>query len=276
VIKISVIIPTYNRAYSLERAIKSVLTQSFPYYELIVVDDGSTDDTANLLEKYPQIKVISQANQGVSVARNNAVKQAQGKYLAFLDSDDEWLEHKLEKQYEFLQKNDYVCVHSDEIWVRNGVRVNPMKKHQKGGGDQFKDSLSLCVISPSTIMLQKDVFNQLGGFREDYPVCEDYDLWLKLTARYKIGYIDDLLIKKFGGHQDQLSRKYFAMDFWRVRSIDEILDYQGLSMDKKEAAIVELLKKATILLKGYQKHQNLGADYQQIKSISDKWQTYLS
>lgn len=269
---VSVIIPTYNRAASIERAVRSVLEQAYKHFELIVIDDGSTDRTKEILEQFSTIKYIYCKNGGVSKARNIGIEMAQGDWIAFLDSDDEWLPHKLEKQIAVIkEKEDTVCVHSDEIWVRNGVRVNQMKKHKKGGGEQFIPSLALCLISPSTVILKKEIFKKIGPFREDFPVCEDYDLWLKLTSLYSVEYVDEVLIKKYGGHEDQLSRKLKAMDFYRIKAIDWILEHRNLSeLYQKEATSV-LVKKAEILIKGYKKHNNL-SDLPQVQTILAKYE----
>lgn len=253
----SVIIPTFNRALALEHALKSVDEQTFRNFELIVVDDGSTDNTKDICEKF-ELNYIKTENRGVSAARNLAVKNSTGEWLCFLDSDDRWLPHKLQSQFDFIQENPkFPLVHGDEIWIRNGVRVNPMKKHAKAGGDQFIRSVDLCCISPSCVALKKELFIELGGFREDFPVCEDYDLWLKITSKFEVGYIDDFLIKKYGGHEDQLSKKYFAMDYWRVKSIDWILKNTILDIEKKEYVVKSLIIRAQRLVKGYIKHENL-------------------
>jgi glycosyltransferase involved in cell wall biosynthesis len=256
-LKVSVIIPTFNRAHTLERAINSVKAQTFKQFELIIVDDGSTDNTAKLLKQYKDIKIITQDNMGVSHARNSAIAQAQGQYISFLDSDDEWLPHKLEAQLQLLDSTNVKWVHGEEIWIRNGVRVNQMKKHKKGGGNQFIPSLERCMISPSTVIIEKKILEKAGCFRDDYPVCEDYDLWLKLTASHEIGFVSDPVIIKYGGHSDQLSSKFYAMDYWRVKSLDWVLANNKLSSEQRETVINVLTKKAKILMKGYQKHQNL-------------------
>ena len=259
--EVSVIIPTYNRAPVLERAIGSVLGQSFRNFELIVVDDGSTDgtqDVLNSLGREHSFHCIRQINQGVSAARNHGIRVARGKWLAFLDSDDEWLPQKLEFQLEkSLEDSQCPLIHGEEIWIRDGVRVNPMKKHQKKGGDVFKDAVRLCCISPSTVMLKKDLIAEVGFFREDFPVCEDYDLWLRILSHHKVSFVNKFLIKKYGGHEDQLSRKYRAMDYWRILSLHSVLQDEKLCLDNRHFAQVELKKKANILLKGYRKHQNL-------------------
>lgn len=259
---------------TLPRAVRSVCEQSTPSWELIVVDDGSTDGTAQwlseLAEREPRLRILSQKHSGVSRARNQAARQAQAPWLAFLDSDDEWLPHKLEKQLDLAQSGfDWPLIHGEEIWIRNGVRVNAMKKHQKGGGDIYAHSLKLCCISPSTALLKKDLFHSLGGFREDFVVCEDYDLWLKITARHSVGYVEEPLIKKYGGHEDQLSRRYKAMDYWRILSIFDRLQSQELSVEQQRLSQEELECKANILLKGYRKHQNL-EDYQTIFDFLSK------
>ncbi|MEX0799193.1 MAG: glycosyltransferase [Bacteriovoracaceae bacterium] len=256
----SVITPAYNRAYTLERAIESVQIQKFKDWELIVIDDGSTDDTAKVLEAHAgpaKIKIVKTDNHGVSMARNIGARKAQGEWLAFLDSDDEWLPQKLQRQFDFIQNfPDIKLVHTEEIWIRNGVRVNPKKKYKKGGGDQFLPSLKLCAISPSATAIRKDVFSVLGGFREDFPVCEDYDLWLKFTSLYPTGFIEDALLKKFGGHCDQLSGKYKAMDYWRCLSLAWILKNRELSQEKRKAALDVLSEKLSILAHGYKKREN--------------------
>ncbi len=256
-VNFSVIIPTFNRADVLKRAVDSVLNQTYKKFELIVVDDGSTDQTKELLEKYNDIRIITQVNKGVSAARNTAIKKSNGNWICFLDSDDEWISTKLESQKNaILSHPKFIWNHTNEIWIRNGVRVNQMKKHQKAGGDQFKRSLELCIISPSTVCIRKDILID-HLFREDLPVCEDYDLWLKLSSQYEIDFIEEPLIYKYGGHKDQLSRKYIAMDFFRLKSMFDLYLKYNLSVQQIEQLKVEFRKKARVLLKGYKKHNNL-------------------
>lgn len=255
----SVIIPVFNRARVIGRAIDSVLGQSFSDWELIIIDDGSSDALAAALEPYQsnnKLRLYRTQNQGVSKARNFAAKMAQGKWLAFLDSDDEWLAGKLEKQARLIDHSDFKLVHCEEIWIRNGIRVNQMKKHKKGGGDQFIPSLKLCAISPSAAAIEKKRFFELGGFREDYPVCEDYDLWLKHTSQQNVGFLEEALVRKYGGHEDQLSRKFKAMDYWRVKSLKWILDHRDLPPEKQVALLKVLNKKLKVLEQGSRKHGN--------------------
>ncbi|MBL1140686.1 MAG: glycosyltransferase family 2 protein [Proteobacteria bacterium] len=254
--KISVIIPTYNRASVLPGAIDSVLAQSHAADEIIIVDDGSTDETQQLIEsRYPQIKLISQTNQGVSAARNNGIKIAQGNWICLLDSDDIWLENKLEKQIEALNKNpDYLICHTNETWIRNGVILNQGKKHEKRGGNIFQHCLPLCVISPSSVMINKKLFDEVGLFDKDLLACEDYDMWLRICSKYPVLFIDEALINKFGGHNDQLSRQHWGMDRFRILALDKSIQSNNLNDDDRQAAIKMLQHKITIFLKGAEKH----------------------
>lgn len=252
---ISVIIPTYNRAHTLGRALDSVLAQSRPAAEIIVVDDGSGDASRDLLERdYPQVRVIYQENQGVSAARNRAIEAASGDWLAFLDSDDAWLPQKLERQMQLLeQQPGHLLVHSDEIWIRNGRRVNPMKKHAKCGGHIFRHCLPLCAISPSAAMIHRRLFEEVGLFNEGLPACEDYDLWLRITCRHPVLYIEEPLIVKYGGHEDQLSQQYWGMDRFRIRALVELLERESLADGDYEAARAVLQKKIRVYLNGCRK-----------------------
>ena len=227
---ISVIIPTYNRATSLERALNSVFAQTCAPAEVIVIDDGSADHTGKMIiEKFPQVKYFYQQQKGVSTARNLGIGKAQGEWLAFLDSDDAWLQDKLAMQMQALQKQPCfrVC-HTDEIWIRRGRRVNPMKKHAKYGGAIFHHCLPRCVISPSSVLIHDSVFKHIGEFDETLPVCEDYDLWLRISSRYEVLFIPEHLLVKYGGHEDQLSRKYWGMDLYRIRALKKILASKDL------------------------------------------------
>ncbi len=222
---ISVIIPTWNRASRLASALQSVFAQRLPPAEVIVVDDGSTDDTHRLVHsQFPQIHYIYQQHNGVSSARNTGIKAATGDWIALLDSDDRWLPEKLELQSESIRaRPEYKICHCDEIWIRNGKRVNPMKKHAKRGGNIFRHCLPLCVISPSAVMIQRDLLTEIGLFDERLPACEDYDLWLRISALHPVLYVDKPLIIKDGGHSDQLSRHYWGMDRFRIQALEKIL-----------------------------------------------------
>ena len=267
---ISVIIPTFNRAYCLPRAIDSVLGQSHPVEKICVIDDGSTDDTHQLLQSnYPQIHYIRQENKGVSAARNEGVRKSKSQWIAFLDSDDEWLPHKIEKQlFELTQQPMYKLIHCDEVWIRNGVRVNPMNKHKKSGGNIFESCLPLCVISPSASIIQRELLLEVGLFDESLPACEDYDLWLRICSRYPVLYVNEKLLRKYGGHEDQLSRQHWGMDRFRVDALDRIIRGGFLQSGQVKAARDILTNKCRILISGADKRGN--------QELLDKYQALLS
>lgn len=251
---VSVIIPTYNRSTSLLHAVRSVITQSHPPDEIIVVDDGSTDDTADLLHShFPTVHYHYQKNRGVSAARNAGISAARNTWLAFLDSDDVWHPTKLERQLAAVANSaDKVC-HTNELWIRNGHNLKQQKKHKKFGGDIFRHCLPLCCISPSSVIIHRDVFEAIGTFDEQLPACEDYDLWLRICARYSVHYIDEPLLTKYGGHDDQLSRRYWGMDRFRIRSLAAIIDHGELCTNDRNAAITEIIRKIDIYLIGLRK-----------------------
>lgn len=252
---VSVVIPTYNRASLLGRALSSVLAQTLRPLEIIVVDDGSRDGTDELIRsQFPEVRYLRQDNRGVSAARNLGIEAAGCDWIALLDSDDEWLPGKLEAQMRrlLLQPAFRVC-HSEEIWIRRGVRVNPMKKHAKAGGWIFRRCLPLCAMSPSSILIHHEVFGAVGRFDDSLPVCEDYDLWLRITARYPVLFVEQPLIVKYGGHEDQLSRRYAALDRYRIRALQKILAEGDLSDTDRRAAALTLADKARIYAEGARK-----------------------
>ncbi len=256
---ISVIVPTYNRAQTLLRALESVINQSHSAWEMVVVDDGSTDDTRERVSRWAadagvqsRYQYVRTENRGVSAARNLGVQIAQGDWLAFLDSDDEWLPNKLSTQWPLL--SEFKWVHGEEIWIRNGVRVNPMKKHAKSGGRIFTRCADLCCVSPSAVILSREIFVEADGFREDFPVCEDYDLWLKISSRHEIGFVPSPILRKYGGHGDQLSRRFVAMDYFRCLSLREQLSNPHISEKERDHVREVLAKKEEILARGFARH----------------------
>ncbi|MBC7714555.1 MAG: glycosyltransferase family 2 protein [Rhizobacter sp.] len=257
--QIDVIIPTFNRAQVVTTAIESALNQSYKNFHIIIVDDGSTDNTSEVLEKYKShsnVLRLKTENLGVSHARNYAVQNSHSPFISFLDSDDEWLSNKLQIQIDYIKENP-ACrfLHGEEIWVRNGVRVNPKVKHIKSSENIFQRSLDFCLISPSTVLMKRELFLECGMFDEEFIVCEDYDLWLKVLAKEDIGFTSETLTIKNGGHEDQLSTKFVAMDFWRIKSLVNL--YKNISDDDKKNQIKNvLIKKSEILLRGYLKHNN--------------------
>ena len=284
--EISIVISTYNRSSVLPRALDSVFRQKGVSFEVLVVDDGSTDGTAEMIRKKGDrlllnigsrnrsigavvpgtikkksslspfsVKYLRQENRGPASARNLGIRNARGEWIAFLDSDDEWLPGKLKTQIEFFRSNPEIRIcQTEEIWIRNGRRVNPMNKHKKYGGWIFEKCLPLCIISPSAVMIHRNLFEETGLFDESFPACEDYELWLRITSRHAVGLISKPLIRKYGGHEDQLSKKFEAMDRFRIQALVKILKSGSLSTEQEALALKTLREKSEIYLEGAKKH----------------------
>jgi len=257
--RISVIIPSFNRAHCLTKALDSVANQTLEPCEIIVIDDGSSDQTRQLIASdFPRVVYRFQANGGVSSARNLGTKISTGNWLAFLDSDDEWLPDKLLQQVQAMRDNpDYQLCHTNEIWIRNGRRVNPMNKHEKKGGEIFENCLPLCCISPSSVLLSKALLNEVGGFDEELPACEDYDLWLRICSLLPVLYLEQPLLRKYGGHRDQLSRRFWGLDRFRVQALEKIVVSGKLNQEQAGLVTSMLVKKCQILANGALKRGNL-------------------
>lgn len=285
--KISVIIPTYNRAAVLPRAVDSVLAQKGAEFELIIVDDGSTDGAECALRgtrpshlvprkvfnesrvPSPELRVFHQENRGPSSARNLGIREAKGEWITFLDSDDEWLPGKLKAQLKFFAENPgYLICQTEEIWIRNGKRVNPMKKHQKYGGRIFEKCLPLCVVSPSAVMMHRKLFDEVGVFDESLPACEDYDLWLRIACRHPVGLIEKPYLLKYGGHADQRSREFPAMDRFRIQSLAKILSQKILTPEQASTARNTLKEKSQIFIQGALK-RGKDKEAQEIRKIEN-------
>ena len=250
---VSVIIPVYNRSAYLPTAVKSVLNQTYKNFELIIVDDCSDDETYFSIMPFLKDSRLTyyflKKNHGVSYARNFGIKKSKGELIAFLDSDDYWLPQKLEKQIKFLIERKLSICQTEEIWIRRGKFVNPKKKHKKIDGDIFEKSLELCIVSPSAVLIKKEVFDKIGYFDEHMPACEDYDLWLRISLHYKVGLLSEKLIVKRNGHDDQLS-KIKGLDRFRIYSLLKLLKNENLTKEKKDKVIKILLKKSKVYFNG--------------------------
>ncbi|MCI5164930.1 MAG: glycosyltransferase family 2 protein [Candidatus Electrothrix sp. GM3_4] len=261
---ISVIIPTFNRAEFLEQAIDSVLNQSLACGEILVIDDGSTDATSDIVKSISgcasvPLRYLYQEKKGVSAARNKGINEAKYDLLGFLDSDDRWAPRKLELQLEAMERQpQYLISHTREIWYRQGVRVNQKKKHAPPHGEIFNRALQMCVVGMSTVMVRRELFTCYGFFAEDMLCCEDYDLWLRVSWKEEFLLIDEALTLKDGGRPDQLSALHrLGMDTWRIRSLCRLLESARLSSEQYTQALAELERKCIIYGKGCMKHGKL-------------------
>jgi len=248
---ISIIIPVYNRAWSLERAVDSVLAQSFTEFELLIVDDGSTDGSARIVQKYndKRIRYFYQQHRGVSAARNTGLAVSRGRFIALLDSDDWWFPEKLERQVKFMLEGGWILSQTDEIWIRKNKRVNPAVKHLKPSGWIFEPALDLCLISPSCSMFSRHIVEEVGYFREDLPACEDYEFWLRILARHPAGLLPAAQVAKTGGHADQLSNRIIGLDLYRIYALIGILK-EDLSSEQRKKVLAVLKAKAGIYASG--------------------------
>ncbi|MCB0322658.1 MAG: glycosyltransferase family 2 protein [Bdellovibrionales bacterium] len=257
--KVAVVIPVHNRPLMSLAAVRSVLRQTYKDFELIVVDDGSTLEMDAVRREVESGggTFVTQPHAGVAAARNLGVRHSRGEWVAFLDSDDRWLPDKLEVQCAFHQEHPECRIsQTEELWYRNGVRVNPRERHAKPNGDAFARSLDLCCISPSSVMVDCALLLENGGFDEAMRVCEDYDLWIRIALTHQVGYIELPLVEKFGGHSDQLSRSEPAMDRFRVYSLIKLAQSAELAPEADQAVRETIRKKTKVLLKGSRRRRN--------------------
>jgi glycosyltransferase involved in cell wall biosynthesis len=255
---VSIIIPTFNRATFLREAIASVLAQTVKAFEIIVVDDGSTDDTRQLVAGYGgRIRYFFQPNAGAAAARNLGIHHAGGALITFLDSDDLWLPQKLSRQIAWMNSHrESMLCYTDEMWIRRGVRVNQKKIHAKTGGWIYPLCLPRCIISPSSVLMRRELFDAVGLFDEQLPICEDYDLWLRVASQFEVGFIPELLIVKRGGHPDQLSQREWGIDGYRVTALMKIYESGVLRESWRRLTAEMICAKCQILANGFRKRHN--------------------
>jgi glycosyltransferase involved in cell wall biosynthesis len=275
-VEVSVIIPSYNRRSMVREAVESVLAQTCSLFELIVIDDGSTDGTFEDLSRIDdeRVRVLQIENSGPAAARNRGVAIANAPLLAFLDSDDLWMPTKLEQQLAFMRANrDCMISQTNEIWIRNGRRVNPGRRHQKRDGDNFLDSLRTCLISPSAVMIRTEIFRSLDGFDESMSAAEDYDLWLRILLHHPVGLLDQPLVTRRAGHSDQLSATIAAIDRFRILALTKLLANPQLAGEKRRATAAVLHEKCGIYAGGLQRRGKLAHAhfYEGIREKSRSW-----
>lgn len=263
---VSVIIPTYRRVLQTVAAVKSVLSQKTTVlYEVIVVnDDVSSSDLTEALSGLTLTLLSRGENCGVSAARNYGVSHSQGEYIAFLDSDDVWKDDKLERQLTAMREQGSTISHTDELWIRNGKEIQKSDLFKKKSGDIFAQSLKQVNISPSTVMMTRYLWDHYNGFDESFPVCEDYELWLRITAKEPALLIPEELVVKYAGHDDQLSR-VAGLDYYRIKALVKLLKETELTEKQRFEAEQELQRKANIFISGAEKRGN----FEKIKEIKN-------
>jgi glycosyltransferase involved in cell wall biosynthesis len=273
--EVSVVIPTYNRRAMVREAVLSVLAQRGARFELIVIDDGSTDDTVDDLEQLGAehggvLRVERIENRGAAAARNRGVALANAPLIAFLDSDDIWMSGKLEGQLDFMRTHQECKISQcQERWIRGGRSVNPGRRHRKRAGDIFIDSLRTCLVSTSAVIMRTELFRALGGFDETMRACEDYDLWLRILVAREIGLLDKVLVERRAGHPDQLSAAVPALDRYRILSLIKLLADSRLSVERREAAALVLAEKCAIYAKGLHRRER-DAAAQRVERVAEQ------
>jgi len=250
----------------------SVQNQTHSSDEILVVDDGSDQAVSDSLRNsFPSVQFLRQENKGVASARNLGIKQSTGDWIALLDSDDEWEPTKLEKQMAFTEKfPELRAIHTGERWIRNGNEVTPPAYLDKSSDLLWERSLRHCLICPSSVLIHRSVFETVGLFDEKLTVCEDYDFWLRLLLEQEIGLVDEKLVIKHGGHDDQLSTTIWGMDRFRVRASQKILSSPLLSKDRRIKVIEVLHEKCGILAQGAEKRGKL-EEAQKYRNLSDQY-----
>ena len=272
---VSIIIPAYNRKDFLKQAIESVESQTYTHYELIIVDDGSTDSTREYLHSIVHPHLFLHHSGKPGYVRNRGFLAAKGEYIAFLDSDDLWKPEKIEKQILFFMYNPGILIcHTQEIWQRNGKIISQKKQKHKREGDIFFDSLKKCIIGPSTVMMKRNLFIDSGMFHPGLEIAEDYELWLRITAHHQVGYIDESLVIKRGGHADQLSEKYGHIEYFRIQALVYILEQNILSLYKQYSALTEIIRKCRIYTQGCLK-RGKKAEANKYMNLTEKYKKEL-
>jgi glycosyltransferase involved in cell wall biosynthesis len=276
--RVGVIIPVFNRLSRLRRAVESVLAQQRTGldFDLVVVDDASTRDLSavrSVVKGAGHSWISQSANRGPAAARNAgvAVLSAEIEWLAFLDSDDEWLPGKLAAQIEWVQADPAVRVFQcREKWMRDGQPAKRPQRLREPEGEIFSECVERCCISPSAVMLRRYLFEEIGGFDERYRVCEDYQLWLRIALREEVGLLDQELVIKHGGEDDQLTAIVPAFDRWRLRALLEMLP---MAAERTEAVRLGIVEKARILQRGADRQGNSEAAeiYEEIGEWATAW-----
>ncbi len=270
--KISVILPVYNRAAMLAEALDSVCGQTLPPDEIIVVDDGSIDGSAARAGEFSDVKVIVQSHQGVAAARNRGIRSSSHGLIAFLDSDDIWHPTKLEKQKAFMERNrNYPLSHTDEIWIRKGRRVNPGARYAKSGGAVFARCVEVCFIAASTVLVRKELFDEIGGFDESFPACEDYDFWLRTACNHEVGYMPEPLTTRREGHGDQLSHTVEFLDRFRINALVKLLRQKEVDPEKQGLVRQTLSVKTAIVNRGLRK-KGMTRELEELQALADEFQ----
>lgn len=222
-VQVSVIIPTYNSAKYVVEAVESVLAQTYKDFEVIVIDDGSTDETEQVMRRYQTpVRYIRQQNGGVAVARNRGIAESCGKYVAFLDADDTWLPHKLERQLEALrQQSPHRACYSAFTVVDSELNPMGISRSQRQG-KALEDLLMRgnVIGSICTVVCERSLFENIGGFDPELSQCADWDMWVRLAAKTEFLYLDEPLVT-YRQHGSNMSRNAPLLEADSLRVLEK-------------------------------------------------------
>jgi glycosyltransferase involved in cell wall biosynthesis len=223
---ISVVIPTYNSASFLPQSVESVLQQTYDNFEVIIVDDGSTDDTETVLLPYKEkIRYIKKANSGPSGARNLGIAEARGEFIAFQDADDIWVPEKLQLQMDYLTNHPKIAVlHTDLTQFNHQGEVSFSLKERYGSipsGYIFEELLVNHAVTLSTIIVRRSCIDEVGAFDESLIGAEDYNFYLRLARKFQFGFLNQALVKK-RLHTNNLSDNLDQMCEDEIKNLEKI------------------------------------------------------
>jgi hypothetical protein len=211
----------------------------------------------------------------VAAARNTGIDAASAPLIAFLDSDDLWMPAKLRRQLDFMIANP-TCVfaQTEELWLRDGRRVNPGLRHRKRPGDIFNAALRTCLISPSAVIIRTAALRSMGGFDEHLAAAEDYDLWLRMLAMYEVGLLDERLVIRRAGHPGQLSVTVAAIDRYRIIALLKLLMSSDLPLARRAAVSEALAEKCWIYAQGLMRRGRVNAArlVTEVRRSGEAWQ----
>ncbi|MBF0503854.1 MAG: glycosyltransferase [Candidatus Omnitrophica bacterium] len=264
--KVSVIIPTYNRGQYITQAIESVLSQTFLDYEIIVIDDGSTDNTQEILKKYKnEIKSIRHENQGISKTRNSAINQSCGEYLAFLDSDDYWTSEKLAQQVKVLDSHPNVGIVYARMPIINEKGEKIGMKPAGVSGKNFKELLEVWGDLPtSSIMVRRDCFTKAGLFDVSLDTMEDIDMWIRIAQFYDLYEIENKVLAYYRRHDEQITKNKAKVYGGLVKIFTKI--YNTYPQAPKVLMIKRIVENQYLLAKEYY----IAKDYKNASSLALK------
>lgn len=263
-ILISVVIPTYNRSDYLIEALNSVINQTYKNIEIIIVDDGSKDNTKEIVNNYIElnktknIRYYYKDNGGVATARNFGIKHSEGVFIAFLDSDDLWKKDKLLKQIKLFNDPKIGLVHSHYSILKedNQLITNIPEEEGKFNGNMYYKMRIYNIVGTSTVVIRKECIDKVGFFEGEYSPAEDYDLWLKISKEYNFGYISESLVYYREFSSENISRNLTKLENGVIKILNKHWDNISLNKIEKEDRDLAYSRFYSYLATNYYEQEN--------------------